>query len=161
MRILWLSICTLTQYSKVSFFLRLFFFLTEAMFYLECCCSSIGYLLQVFLAGLLFWHSSIQKSIVGLCFHWEHAVVFQKKLNLWCFTFIRVSSNNKKHDCRFSWLSEMFSKNFPEITLDRHFSLNLCELYLFWMLIWNIIIWFSCSIATEIFWVSGSPLKHL
>lgn len=50
----------------------------------------------------------------------------------------------------FLWLSETFSKNFSEITLDRHLDLKLYELYIFWMLIWSIILLFFCSFATEI-----------
>lgn len=51
----WASARLLSTLKSRCPFCYFFFLLTEAMFHLECCCSpsSIGYLLQAFLAGLI------------------------------------------------------------------------------------------------------------
>lgn len=98
---------------------------------------------------ILFWHSSIQKNIVGLCFHCEHAVHFRGSWIRISFSFRFSTTRRMECDCRFLWLSETFSKSFPEVTLDSHLDLKLWILHLL-NLTWNIILWFFCSFATVI-----------
>lgn len=75
---------------------------------------------RFFLQGLiLFWHNSIQKSIVGLCFHCEHAVHFRGSWIHISLSFRFPATRRMECDCRFLWLSETFS-NFPELILDKH-----------------------------------------
>lgn len=150
--VLWPSVCTLSTLKSCSFcyffsfWQKLCSFLIAAV-QLQASLTYYRFFLQDL---ILFWHSSIQKSIVDLCFHCEHAVHFRGSWIRISLSFRFATTRRMECDCRFLWLSETFSKNFSEITLDRHLDLKLYELYIFWMLIWSIILLFFCSFATEI-----------
>lgn len=82
-----------------------------------------------------FWHSSIRKYIVDLCFHCEHAVHFRGCWIRISLSFRFLTTRRMECDCRFLWLSETFSKSFPEVTLDSHLDLKLYEFCIFWILL--------------------------
>lgn len=107
---------------------------------------------RLFLQDLfLFWHSSIQKKHSGFVFSLWTCCCISEAVESMIFhfhsDFQQPQNWNKVTD--FHGFRKC-SLNFPEITLDWHYEMNLFGLYLSWMLTLNIIIWFFCSFATEV-----------